>query len=479
MVRNQILSKMAGRSIAIRRTTYHSLSLVHRQALEAHLLLLFPTSSSEETVTPTEHPAATRSESMREELQGNSSHGPAETENSNKNDDNEEVRGNSSHDLPERLQEFKDNLVDESVPENRDASSSSHELPSDPRAQVVSGKHSIFTHFPKDRNCDICLRTKITRASCRRRTGAAIHRAERFGDLSTADHIVLGEGCESWNKHRYAEVVQHLATQWIQSYPCKTKTSQETQKSLQWFFEPNWKRKVIYTDNSLEFGKACEDLTWNHCTSTPHRSETTGIAEGAVRRVKEGTSAVLLQSGLDEKWWADSMECYCYLRNIQDLLSDGKTPYERRFGKPFEGPIIPFGSLVEYYPISAKDLSRLHQFGSKVLPGLFLGHALHAVGIWEGDIFVADIEELEKMDASEIHAKGLNAKEVLTPMSGEKFMFPIADGTVKLSGGDQVLRTSTLIRSPRPRRRTRKSSRRIRRIFFNPTSRLIVVWWWS
>ena len=33
------------------------------------------------------------------------------------------------------------------------------------------------------------------------------------------------------------------------------------------------------------------------------------IAERAVRRVKEGTSAVLLQSGLDESWWADSMEC--------------------------------------------------------------------------------------------------------------------------------------------------------------------------
>ena len=33
--------------------------------------------------------------------------------------------------------------------------------------------------------------------------------------------------------------------------------------------------------------------------------------------------------------------------------------------------------------------------------------------------------------------------------------------------------------SPRPRRRTWKSSRRIRRVFFNPTSRLIVVWWWS
>ena len=102
------------------------------------------------------------------------------------------------------------------------------------------------------------------------------------------------------------------------------------------------KPKVIYTDNSLEFGKACEDLSWNHCTSTPHRSETHGIAERAVRRVKEGTSAVLLQSGLDENWWADSMECYTCLRNVTDLLSDGKTPYGRRFGQPFKGPIIPF-----------------------------------------------------------------------------------------------------------------------------------------
>ena len=70
-----------------------------------------------------------------------------------------------------------------------------------------------------------------------------------------------------------------------------------------------------------------------------------------MRRVKEGTSAVLLQSGLDEKWWADFMECYCYLRNIQDLLSDGKTPYERRFGTPFDGPVLPFGTMVEYQPI--------------------------------------------------------------------------------------------------------------------------------
>ena len=99
------------------------------------------------------------------------------------------------------------------------------------------------------------------------------------------------------------------------------------------------------------------------------------------------------------------MECYTFLRNVTDLLSDGKTPYESRFGEPFKGPIIPFGSLVEYHPFTAKDQSRIHQFGKKVSPGLLLGYALYAVGFWKGDIMVAHIEELETLDASEIYSK--------------------------------------------------------------------------
>ena len=103
------------------------------------------------------------------------------------------------------------------------------------------------------------------------------------------------------------------------------------------------------------------------------------------------------------------------------------------------------GKLVEYCPISAKDQLRIHQFGKKVLPGLFLGYALYAGGIWNGDLMVADIEELETMDASEIYSKRLNEKEVIFPKQGE-FIFPIADGRIKTPGGDQELRTSTLVR---------------------------------
>ena len=155
----------------------------------------------------------------------------------------------------------------------------------------------------------------------------------------------------------------------------------------------------------MEFGNAGEDLSWNHCTSTPHKSETDGVAERAVRRAKEGTFAVLWQSGLNGRWWADSTEFYTYLQNVTDLFFDWKTPYERRFGQPFKGPIVPFGSLVEYHPTTAKDQPRIHQFGKKVFRGLFFGYALHAGGISKRDVLIADPEEMETMDASEIYSK--------------------------------------------------------------------------
>ena len=92
------------------------------------------------------------------------------------------------------------NLVDDRVPERRDShASSSHEASLEPTSSrsVDLGKHSVYTHFSKDRNCEICQRTKITRAPCRRRNGGAVPRAENFGDLITADHKVLSEMCES------------------------------------------------------------------------------------------------------------------------------------------------------------------------------------------------------------------------------------------------------------------------------------------
>ena len=89
----------------------------------------------------------------------------------------------------EWLQEFSENLVDDEIPEHGDSHvSSSPEVSSEPilKRREDLCKHSVYIHFTKDRNCEICKRTKIRRAPCRRRNGEAVPRAANFGDLITA-----------------------------------------------------------------------------------------------------------------------------------------------------------------------------------------------------------------------------------------------------------------------------------------------------
>ena len=233
---------------------------------------------------------------------------PSKTQNKSKKRDGNRDSDDRLRDLLEWLEELTNHL------EDTEAHAPAHISQDSDSGRPTKGfQNQGSTAFTltsqKTENGEVCLRTKMTRAPCRRRTGEAPPRAEKFGDLITTDHKVLSENCES----RKITDTQS----WCRTWPpngssrirVKTKTSQETQRSLQKFLEPDRMPKVIYIDNSLELGKACEDLSWNHCTSTPHRSETNGIAERAVCRVNEGTSAVLLQSGLNENWWADSMEC--------------------------------------------------------------------------------------------------------------------------------------------------------------------------
>ena len=69
--------------------------------------------------------------------------------------------------IPEWLQEFRENLVDDEIPlQGGSHASSSHEASLEPieMRREDLGKHSVHIHFPKDRNWEICKQTKITRA---------------------------------------------------------------------------------------------------------------------------------------------------------------------------------------------------------------------------------------------------------------------------------------------------------------------------
>ena len=82
------------------------------------------------------------------------------------------------------------------------------------KVETQQRKHSVHAYFRK------------------KKTKRSILRVGKHGDFTRAEHNVLNEGRESLNNHRYAVVVQVLATQWK---PCQTKISQETEKNLRKF----------------------------------------------------------------------------------------------------------------------------------------------------------------------------------------------------------------------------------------------------
>ena len=59
---------------------------------------------------------------------------------------------------------------------------------------------------------------------------------------------------------------------------------------------------------------------------------------------------------------------------------------------------------------------------------------------------IADLEDLEELDALDIHPRRIKAKEVLISQKEDEFIFPIADGTAKVS------RRDCEFRAPSPRR---------------------------
>ena len=61
----------------------------------------------------------------------------------------------------------------------------------------------------------------------------------------TADHRVLNDDQESRLQHRYAVGVQEKTTQWIQCYPCQTKSAPETWRSLQKHVTPDESPKSV------------------------------------------------------------------------------------------------------------------------------------------------------------------------------------------------------------------------------------------
>ena len=105
--------------------------------------------------------------------------------------------------------------------------------------------------------------------------------------------------------------------------------------------------------------KACQDYQWN---------QTNGVTERAVRRVKEGTTT-------NAKWTTRRVVGLCDGNAIVTCAPcTTKWPTARRHPrKDLAKNVTDLRHIVEYIPITAKDRSRIHQFGQKTLKGVCFG----------------------------------------------------------------------------------------------------------
>ena len=115
-------------------------------------------------------------------------------------------KGNLFCDLPAWLEKFTENSV------HGEASAVGKQRQSILTSRLIQNAHqewhrdstAYLRTFPKSRIAKSAGGPKITRSQCRKRTGNQVHRAEKFGDLSTADLKGLFLECQSRNSHRYA-----------------------------------------------------------------------------------------------------------------------------------------------------------------------------------------------------------------------------------------------------------------------------------
>ncbi|CAE7040332.1 JNK [Symbiodinium sp. CCMP2592] len=259
--------------------------------------------------------------------------------------------------------------------------------PDEPRArdlreEAKSIRH-LMTHLPKNPYCDACQRAKMENVKSFRQDSPRDKGFEKFGEHVTIDTMVLhGLGNRGNNGETDAVVFYDLATEWLESVPVKGRTNADTLRAFQQVFgdlhdvnsfsmdverryAPSAIRE-IYCDKAREFISTCKRVGISVKHSTPGMPRTNAIAESKVKLVLHGARVALRQAGLSAKFWPYACKHFCHARNIE--LREGQSAYSLRFdGAEFDGQILPFGCLVDFYPTPARKQTRRSQKDEVVL----------------------------------------------------------------------------------------------------------------
>ena len=169
-----------------------------------------------------------------------------------------------------------------------------------------------------------------------------------------------------------------------------------------------------------ELISAMKILQCRHVLSRDYISKSNATAERAVRSVLEGTRVNLLQAGLNHWHWPHAARHWCFMQNVS-ATGDEPTPWELRFGSKFDGPMIPFGCLVDYWNGPRKKNKEGLRFEPTSSPGLFLGYAIHPEFSWRKEFMVAPSKNLIENESNGT----VSALRVLKIVKPDETQYPL------------------------------------------------------
>ena len=120
--------------------------------------------------------------------------------------------------------------------------------------------------------------------------------------------------------------------------------------------------RAVAETRSYSYGRLWRIIT----EAISHRLETWNCRTSCTSSKRRDIS-VLLQSGLNEEWWSDSMKCFYYLQNVQNLLANGKSQiWTKIWGiiQRINCTIWRTGWMSPRTPRKIK--ARIHHFGKKI-----------------------------------------------------------------------------------------------------------------
>ncbi len=219
--------------------------------------------------------------------------------------------------------------------------------------------------------CEVCIKAKQAAATHQASTSRAAMPLELVhSDLMGPFRPMSAGG----NLYLLTAMDDHSGFAAVRPLKHKSEASGELKKIIKaWERQLDRRTKVVRTDRGKEyaaFDRWCDDEGIRRERSTPYTPKQNGRAERLNRTLTERVRAMLGETGLPKKYWAEAFATAAQLYNLSPRMKGSQTPHEKFLGiKPDIQDLRVFGCKTHSH-LSPTQLTKL---GNRSEPGRLLG----------------------------------------------------------------------------------------------------------